>query len=107
MGTQEDSNLNIAERTDRCVIGMGYITGNRTFAIRIIVYENVLENDLNIYQKDTLLLEEYVVNGITHYITENNSNLSAMWANENVEGYIQGDLTLEEMRQMIDSIYKE
>lgn len=86
---------------------MGYVVGNRTFAIRIIVYNITIENEFNVYQKDTELLEEYIVNGITHYITGNNSNLSAMWTNENVEGHIYGDLTLEEMRQMIDSIYKE
>ena len=106
-GTQEYGNMSVIERNDRCSVGMGYIANNRTFAIRIIRYDAVLENDLNIYQKDATLLEEYVINGITHYITENNSNLSAMWTNQNVEGYIQGELTLEEMRQMIDSIYKE
>ena len=106
-GTQEDSTMNIVDRNNRCSIGMGYVVGNRTFAIRIIVYKITIENEFNVYQKDTELLEEYVVNGITHYITGNNSNLSAMWTNENVEGHIYGDLTLEEMRQMIDSIYKE
>ena len=106
-GTREDSSVNIVERSNRCSIGRGYISENGSFVIRVILYYEPLENQFNIYQKDTSLLEEYVINGVTHYITENNSNLSAMWVNENVEGYIQGELTLDEMRQMIDSIYKE
>ena len=45
--------------------------------------------------------------GITHYIMGNTETLSAMWINGNVEGCLQGELTLEELRQMIDSIYEE
>lgn len=106
-GTQKNGDLIVIEQNNRRSVGMGYVINERSFSIRVSLYNDVIENESNIYQKDATLLEEYVVDGIIHYIAKNNSNLSAMWANENVEGYIQGDLTLEEMRQMIDSIYKE
>lgn len=106
-GTQKNGDLIVIEQNDRRSVGMGYIIDERSFAIRISLYNDEIENKSNIYQKDAALLEEYVVDGIIHYIAKNNSNLSAMWVNKNVEGHIYGDLALEEMRQMIDSIYKE
>ena len=106
-GTQELEALSINERNNRCAVGQGYIIGERMFSIRIIVYPTMHDSQLNIYQKDATVCEEYVVNGITHYIVGNNDNLSAMWINGSVEGHIQGDLTLEELRLMIDSIYQE
>lgn len=106
-GTQEFGSLNVMERNNRYTIGQGYIVGDRRFSIRIIVYSDIQDVPFNTYQKDTTIYEEYTVNGITHYIVGNKDNLSAMWTNGNVEGHIQGNLTLTELRQMIDSIYEE
>lgn len=106
-GTQELGALNIVSRDDRCSIGAGYLIGERMFSIRIIIYTTRLDSRVGAYQKDATICEEYVVSGITHYIVGNNENLSAMWVNKSVEGYIQGDLTVDEMRQMISSIYEE
>lgn len=106
-GTEEFGTLSVVSRDDRCMIGMGYITDERAFTIQITVYMTVHDSQPYTYQKDASICEEYIVNGITHYIVENNEHLSAMWVNESVEGYIQGNLTVEELRQMIDSIYEE
>lgn len=106
-GTREFETPNVAERNDRCHIGAGYIVDERMFSIRVIVHNVILDSQLNTYQKDATICEEYIVNGITHYIVGNNENLSAMWVNGTVEGHIQGDLTVEELRLMIDSIYEE
>jgi len=95
------------ERKDRCTVGMGFITGEREFSIRIIIHESVPEDYFHTYQKDAEISMEYPASGITHYIVGNNDTLSAMWTNGCVEGYIQGSLTLEEMQRMIDSIYEE
>ena len=106
-GTTEYGNMKLTERNNRIFIGMGYMAGDRTFGIQIIVYDSEPQNQFNIYQKDITIEEEYQADGITHYIMGNNKSLSAMWTNGCVEGYIQGELTLEEIRQMIDSIYSE
>ena len=106
-GTQESGTLSVTSRDDRCSIGMGYIADNRVFSVRLIVYTATLDSQLNTYQKDATICEEYVTNGIPHYIVGNNENLSAMWINEMVEGHIQGNLTVEELKLMIDSIYEE
>ena len=106
-GTQEAGTLSINEQQDRYIVGMGYNVQDRMFSIRVILYKATLESQLNTYQKDATICEEYIVDGITHYIVGNNKNLSAMWVNGSVEGYIQGDLTVEELKLMIDSIYEE
>ena len=106
-GTKELGTLNIVERSNRCSLGMGYISGTRTFTVQIVIHKNIPEEYSGIYQKDTSLQEVYVSGGIKHYITENLGNLSIAWTNGNVEGYIQGELTLDEVRQMINSIYEE
>ena len=106
-GTQEFGTLSVNERDNRCLIGMGYITAERRFSIQIIVYTALPDPQFSVYQKDATICEEYVVDGITHYIIGNNENLSAMWINGSVEGYIQGNLTVEELQMMINSIYQE
>ena len=106
-GTQNLGNLNVIERDGHYSIAMGYTTGNNTFTIQVIVYKEKPDSYYGVYQKDASFQEEYVSGGITHYIAGNLGNLSVAWTNDNVEGYIQGDLTLDEVRQMIDSIYEE
>ena len=106
-GTQEFGTLSVNERDDRCLIAMGYTADERMFSIQIIIYKTLPDSQFGIYQKDATICEEYVVNGITHYIVGNNEHLSAMWVNGSVEGHIQGNLTVEELRLMIDSIYSE
>ena len=106
-GTQESGNLNVIERDDRRSIGMGYTAGDRVFSIRIIIHHYVPEEYSGKYQKDVTIQEEYLAGGITHYIVGNLENISVAWTNGNVEGHIQGNLTLDEIRQMINSIYEE
>lgn len=106
-GTQEYGTLNLAMRNDRCHIGAGYSIGERMFSVRVIIHPMTLDSLAGTYQKDATICEEYMANGIIHYIVGNNENLSAMWINGNVEGHIQGDLTVDELKLMIDSIYEE
>lgn len=105
--TQEYGTLNVVERSDRRSIMMGYFADNRSFTIQIVVHNTNPETYSGRYQKDSTIQEEYVSGGISHYIVGNLGNLCVMWTNGTVEGYIQGNLTLGELRQMIDSIYEE
>ena len=106
-GTQEDGNLRITERDNRVFIAMGYLADNRIFSMQLIIYDYEPQNRSYTYQKNITIEDEYEVCGITHYIMGNSETLSAIWVNGCVEGHIQGNLTLEEMQQMIDSIYSE
>ena len=94
-------------RDDKCTSNMKYSVEERIFTIRVTVYDKAPEKLLGTYQKDAEIDTTYTVNGIDHCIMGNNSNLSATWVNGCVEGHIQGELTLEEMEDMLCSIYEE
>lgn len=51
-------------------------------------------------------LEIYEVSGVQYYIFANNKQLRAVWQKDSYECYISGDLTIEEIKMMIDSIGK-
>ena len=95
------------ERTDRFIVRAGYTVETREFSIQIIIHDMPPETYDVTYQKDATIEEEYIAGGISHYIVGNNATISTMWVNGCVEGHIQGELTLDEMRKMIDSIYEE
>lgn len=94
-------------RTDRVIVQASYTVGDREFTVRITIHDTPPETYTITYQKNSVIEEEHLTDGITHYIMGNTETLSAMWLNGCVEGCIQGELTPEEMRQMLDSIYEE
>lgn len=106
-GTERRGATSENGREDRFVVRAGYTVGAREFSIQIIIHETPPEVYTITYQKNSAIEEEYLAGGITHYIMGNTETLSAMWLNGCVEGYIQGELTIDELRQMIDSIYEE
>lgn len=58
----------------------------------------------NWVEKSEDLFEIYTVDGIDYYIFSNCSNLQAKWSIGNFEGTIAGQIALEDMKKMIDSI---
>ena len=50
------------------------------------------------------LVEEYEVTGITYYLFENYDNVKAVWITDSYECYISGNVTIQELKQMIESI---
>lgn len=57
------------------------------------------------YEKDENPVEEFDVNGIVHYIFTNNERSVAIWNLNSLECSIRGDITLEELKQIICSMY--
>ena len=55
-------------------------------------------------EKSKDLLEIYTVKGIDYYIFSNNSKIQAVWVNGEFECYIIGNITIEEIKEMINSI---
>lgn len=104
-GTELEENVSISEKTDRVTIRCGYKTESGEFTIRIVVYDAEPEDYPTIYQKDDSSIQLYKVNGITHYLMENNGSNCATWVNGPLEGYIQGEITMSDLKKMIDSIY--
>ena len=106
-GTEAVGTMTKTVRNDRCTVIMKYTVEERIFSILITVYDALPEKLPGTYQKDAEIEKTYTVNGIDHCIMGNNSNLSAAWVNGCVEGHIQGELTQEEMEDMLRSIYEE
>jgi len=106
-GTERNDLPKETGRTDRFSVFASYTIEDREFTILIIIHDTPPEIYTITYQKNSEIEEEYLAGGITHYIMGNTETLSVMWLNGCVEGHIQGELTVEELRQMIDSIYEE
>lgn len=58
------------------------------------------------YEKDETLVEVYSINGIEHYIYENNGRISANWYIDVFECSIRGDISVDDTKMMINSIYE-
>ena len=79
----------------------------------LVIQVNIyLEDEERVYdsfgnfQKDEGDPIPYEAGGITHLLTTNAGRPVALWANGPAECYIGGNITMEELKQMIDSIYE-
>ena len=79
----------------------------------LVIQVNIyLEDEERVYdsfgnfQKDEGDPIPYEAGGITHLLTTNAGRPVALWANGPAECCISGDITIEELKQMIDSIYE-
>lgn len=74
----------------------------------VIHLDNENENPIVVEEffKDEGEPVPYEAGGITHLLTTNGGRPSALWANGPAECAITGDITMEELKQMIDSIYE-
>lgn len=57
------------------------------------------------HEKDGNPVETYDINGITHYLFTNNGRTTAAWNTNSSECSIRGDITLEEMKAILNSMY--
>ena len=80
-----------------------YTNGERVF--RITVQDYLDKIPVYVEQSDGLV-EEYEVAGVTYYLFENYDAVKAVWIVDSYECYISGNVTIEQLKQMIDSIVK-
>lgn len=71
-----------------------------------ITVQSYLDADPEKIEMDNTLLEVYTLSGAEYYIFQNDVQLRAAWITDSYECYISGDLTLDEMKAMINSIGK-
>ena len=57
------------------------------------------------WQKDEGAAEIFEAGGVTHYLMENAGRQTAVWVNGPLECALSGDITREELKQIIQSIY--
>lgn len=103
-----DGGVQVTERKDVTKISSNYTVGNREFAIRIQVHSDTPPKYTFSYQwNEGQTTIKHEANGLEHEVVCNYENNIAAWTNENVECIIQGALSVDELKQMIDSIYCE
>lgn len=78
-----------------------YSNGDQKLKVQVKRY---LGTDPEQIEQSGTLIEEYISNNITFHILEDNRQFRAAWIVEDYECYISGELTVDEMKEMIDSI---
>lgn len=79
--------------------------GEDFFSIDITSYSPLSEVDGYVFEKDSSLMEEYTIDdGKTFYILSNLDTVTATWAEGNLVETIWGNLTLDEVKNIINSI---
>lgn len=80
-----------------------YKSNNRHLTITISPFNGA---ESAIYQKEEMSLQnEYICGNTIHYLFEDVGQISAVWHTENYTAVIVGNISLEEMKRIIDSIY--
>ena len=73
--------------------------------LRVTIFE-YMSADPEYIEQGEGLIETYEAFGITYYLFANNTRTQAVWINGSFECYILGELTIAELKTMIDSIGK-
>lgn len=90
-------------------IGICVLFENEFGAYLVIDYTNYKGSVLKsgIYEKDDTPVQEYITGGITHYVYQNLESTHAVWYNGTTECSFGGDISVDDLQKMIDSIYEE
>lgn len=80
-----------------------YTNGEKVLTIGVYSY---LETDPRRVEATADVLETYTRDNRTYYIVSNKDRIKGVWIQGSCECYIVGDLTIDEMKRMIDSIPK-
>lgn len=78
--------------------------GDKHFQIR---YREVVAQDFNTLEKESGAVSTYLEGGIKHRLAFDLGRQKAVWQNGDFECVITGDISEEEIKNMIDSIYRE
>ena len=93
----------VDEKPMQSVYAARYKNGEKVLKVTVRSY---LEGDQEIVEINDDLLEIYEVDGIEYHIFSNNQQLRAVWKIDSYVCYISGELTVDTIKTMIDSIGK-
>lgn len=92
----------LSETEEAHEVAAEFTRGEDTLIIRIYIGE---EPPNTVYGKDEKAISIYNKNGIEHHIMSYNEKLVCIWYFDGYGGSISGNLTMEELYRIIDSIY--
>ena len=87
----------------KCTYRAKYVNDERFI---IITVQDHLDKYPVYVEQSEGLVEEYTLKGVTYYLFDNNQRTQAVWIIDSFECRITGELTIEELKIMIDSIVK-
>ena len=93
-----------AIQTEPLLLHEGYCNGDRYLTISI--QPSSWGNSI-VFQKDATPLVEYIKNNTIHYVFSDEDQLTASWHTDDYIVFITGNISIEEMERIIDSIYEE
>ena len=99
--------INVVAYVNSVSIQGNYTSKDCQFSIRVKIYNETPKDYTGTYQKDENEVQKYEAGGIVHYFLTNLEISQVTWTRENVEVQIQGNLSMENLEGMVDSIYKE
>lgn len=102
----ELAELKVSSQKEITTIHSLYQNGTRSFAITIRLYASSESAAASTYEKDIKDVVQYEKGGITHYIMSNIDDTRVSWINNLLVCSIAGDITEQEAKEMIDSIYE-
>lgn len=105
-GTVEQR-IQVSEQEDRVKIRASFQSAGKELGLSITVYNEIPDAYDGTYEKDDTPVIEYISGGVTHYIISNLDNKTVVWTHANLECSISGEISTEELQQMVDSLYKE
>lgn len=88
-----------------CNIVIVFSSDGKEFLLTAGIYNTSSDLPFYEYEKNDTFVEEYYVNHIPHYIMSNMDRNSVTWRNGISECSIQGFLSVDTLKKMIDSIY--
>ena len=101
----ELANVSVYSLPSQVEIEAMYTSNDRIFSLVIFRYNSPEVVGQTIFEKDSEDMILYDKNGITYYIMSNNQELTAVWMpQELLTCAITGDLTVEEIEAIIDSM---
>lgn len=98
------TNTHIEDYVDTAVCEYINENENRSYFVDILYYYNSSDVEATIFEKDDSEVVTYSSNRGTFYIFSNIDVLAATWSNGHLSITVAGDLQLEELEKIIDSI---
>jgi hypothetical protein len=98
--------LNISTTSDSTKFQAAYENGDKFFSITVWQLDSIEQANSHTFEKDNSDVSIYEYGNIKHYLMSNNEQTRVTWINANIMCAISGDLSEEEFKDMIKSIYE-
>ena len=95
------------ERNSNIDLLLYYEDNNKNIIFDFTIYKNTDINAENeaYFEKDSSDVEIYEKNGVNHYIFSNINQIQAVWTKLNVIYNVSGDISSDEVKKIIDTMY--